>query len=489
MPGTKWPVLKNPVWYFHIQGTAGGSRVNGCPSLIMKYRYNAFISYSHAADGKLAPAIQSALHHLAKPWYKMRALWVFRDKTSLAATPALWPSIEMALSDAEYFILLASPRAAQSKWVQQEIQWWLSNRPVDKLLIALTEGELTWDNSTKDFDWNNTNAIPTILQHQFQGEPLYVDLHWAKTEDNLSLRHSQFRGCILDLAAPLHGKPKEDLDGEDVCQYRKTRHLANAAITAISVLAIGIGISAYAAFTQSIQAQVSSIDALNNLSVTSFNANKQLEGLVASIKAVTQLNALNSGLSGFAQKVFPSKDRQEASAMSVATLHQALSNIHEYNRLEGHSDGINRVIFSSVCPDGKQLIASASKDRSIKLWDHDGTLIETRTPMKHNANVTAISFSPDCQLLASASDKTIKLWKRDGTFIWKVIDDAEVKSVSFSPNGQYLASANLAGQIILWNLQGQKLKSIQAHDAEIKNISFSPRCPNGKQLLSRFQQA
>ena len=30
-------------------------------------RYDAFLSYSHAADGKLAPALQRALHRFAKP--------------------------------------------------------------------------------------------------------------------------------------------------------------------------------------------------------------------------------------------------------------------------------------------------------------------------------------------------------------------------------------------------------------------------------------
>jgi len=46
--------------------------------------YKAFISYSHVADGKLAPALQSALHHFAKPWYRLPAMRVFRDKTTLS---------------------------------------------------------------------------------------------------------------------------------------------------------------------------------------------------------------------------------------------------------------------------------------------------------------------------------------------------------------------------------------------------------------------
>jgi hypothetical protein len=124
--------------------------------------YKAFISYSHAADGKLAPALQSALHRFAKPWYRLRAIRVFRDKTTLALTPALWPAIEKALSESEYFILLASPQAAESPWVQQEIDYWLTKRSADrhKLLIILTGGEFAWDRSRGDVDWDRTTALP-----------------------------------------------------------------------------------------------------------------------------------------------------------------------------------------------------------------------------------------------------------------------------------------------------------------------------------------
>ncbi len=68
-------------------------------------RYKAFISYSHAADGKLAPAIQHALHRIAKPWYRLRTMRVFRDQTNLATSPGLWTSIESALREAEIFRL------------------------------------------------------------------------------------------------------------------------------------------------------------------------------------------------------------------------------------------------------------------------------------------------------------------------------------------------------------------------------------------------
>src|SRR5829696_7997268 len=98
-------------------------------------RYRAFISYSHAADGKRAPAIQRALHRIAKPWFRLRTMRVFRDQTNLATSPGLWTSIESALKDAEFFVYLASPTAAQSPWVQKQVAWWLKNRSYQSFLI------------------------------------------------------------------------------------------------------------------------------------------------------------------------------------------------------------------------------------------------------------------------------------------------------------------------------------------------------------------
>ena len=70
--------------------------------------YDGFISYSHAADARLAPALQQGLQRLAKPWNSRRALHIFRDESGLSTNPDLWLSIERAMADSEWFVLLAS---------------------------------------------------------------------------------------------------------------------------------------------------------------------------------------------------------------------------------------------------------------------------------------------------------------------------------------------------------------------------------------------
>ena len=201
--------------------------------------YNGFISYSHAADGNLAPAVQSALHRFARPWYRLRSVWIFRDKTGHAVTPSLWGTIEKALADSEYFLLMASPESASSHWVQKEVDWWLTNRAPSNIVMLLTDGDIEWDSTTNDFNWPRTTSLSSNFRGRMAHEPLSVDLRWARTEEKLSLRHARFRGAILDIASTLLHRPKELLDGEDVRIYKRNRLAAFAAVIASLLLAVG----------------------------------------------------------------------------------------------------------------------------------------------------------------------------------------------------------------------------------------------------------
>ena len=117
-------------------------------------RYKAFISYSKVADDNLASVLRSALQNLVKPWYRRHSIHVFRDETGLAASSALWSSIEANLKESEHFLLLASPQAAQSPWVDREIKWWIENRSIKNMLILFTDGKICWDNTVNDYNWH-----------------------------------------------------------------------------------------------------------------------------------------------------------------------------------------------------------------------------------------------------------------------------------------------------------------------------------------------
>ena len=175
------------------------------------------------------------MQRLGKPWYRRRALRVFRDDTSLSATPSLWPSIEQALGNSRFLILLASPEAAASPWVNKEISFWLDNKSADTLLIALTDGELAWDNAVGDFVWREGMPLPPVLTGRFASEPKWVDLRAYR--DGADARDARFIEAGADFAAAIHGMPKEDLLSQEVRQQRRALRLAWGAAASLLILA------------------------------------------------------------------------------------------------------------------------------------------------------------------------------------------------------------------------------------------------------------
>jgi hypothetical protein len=208
--------------------------------------YDAFISYSHAADGTLAPMLQRALERYAIPWYRRPTLRIFRDETNLSVTPHAWPTIQTNLDRARFLILMASPEASASKWVRKELTHWLTTKSPETLLIVLTAGTITWDDVRRDFDWDRTTALPDILRGKFQDEPLHVDLrNWGKTPGELTLRNDHFADKVLRLAAPLHGKPMDELSVQAAREV--TRRIRHARIAVALIIALAIAASGAAA--------------------------------------------------------------------------------------------------------------------------------------------------------------------------------------------------------------------------------------------------
>jgi MTH538 TIR-like domain (DUF1863) len=196
--------------------------------------YDAFISYSHAKDKPIASALQSVVQKLGKPWYRRRALRVFRDDTSLSATPGLWPTIEQALGQSRYFVLLASPEAAASKWVNKEVAHWLDRNSIDTLLIGVTDGELSWDEATGDFAVRENTRLPPVLAGRFITEPKWVDLRPYR--DGADKGDAKFTELAADFAAAIHGMPKEDLLSQEVRQQRRALMLAWSAAASLLVM-------------------------------------------------------------------------------------------------------------------------------------------------------------------------------------------------------------------------------------------------------------
>jgi WD40 repeat protein len=209
-------------------GTPGAPADDGAPE------YDAFISYSHTADRGTARAVRRGLHRLTRPWYRRRNLLrVFLDTSNLAAGATLWSdNIKPALRGSRYFILMASPQAAESKWVGEEVKLWKAEREPATFLICLVGGEITWDEAAGDFDWDRTDALPRFLSGWFEEEPKWEDISGVRRWWQLMPPNPGLRGAVSALASPITGRPKDELSREDERKFHRSVLVAFAALLA-----------------------------------------------------------------------------------------------------------------------------------------------------------------------------------------------------------------------------------------------------------------
>lgn len=213
---------------------------------LLDSEYDVFISYNHAATRSASRVLSSLLRTYGTSLFRPRR--IFRDEDHLVPGNDLPGLIVKALEASRFLALLASPEAARSVWVEDEVKRWCGElRRADRLIIVLTHGCIAIDEGTKEIDWKKTDALLQVLSEFITTVPFYIDLSWIENERQLSLDNLEFRLAINAVVARVVGKDSNTLFGEESKRRRRfVVAISGAAFlfAGLAVLAIGLGMNA-----------------------------------------------------------------------------------------------------------------------------------------------------------------------------------------------------------------------------------------------------
>jgi WD40 repeat protein/serine/threonine protein kinase len=151
----------------------------------------------------------------------------------------------------------------------------------------------------------------------------------------------------------------------------------------------------------------------------------------------------------------------------------------EVESVAAHDATVSSVAFAA---DGAHA-ASASWDRTVRLWDGSGRLL--RTLEGHGDYVNGVALAPSGRtVLSASSDQTLRLWDFASGRMLGALEghEAPVSACAFGTDGRYAVSAGWDGVVRLWDVASRApAGALQGHEGSVGSVAVSP---TGRQAVS-----
>ena len=270
------------------------------------FKYRAFITYAHEDEEK-ARWLRKKLEGFSVPKNLVgqkgkfgkipsRLYPIFRDRDELPGSAQLGSIIEQALKDSSHLIVLCSPHAVKSRWVNEEIRLFKQMGKGDRILCLILDGEPMADDLTHS---KGEECLPLAVRRKIDQSGKLIDEMDEPGAADLRDSGDGEKDAVLKIVAGLLGLGLDEIKQRDII----ARQRKLALITAFSVLFAfsGIGLAAYA-FVQKQNANQAEMSAIAE-------SQKAKENL-----AETQI------VNQFVQSLFFSLDPQNTSGMDTELL-------------------------------------------------------------------------------------------------------------------------------------------------------------------------
>jgi WD40 repeat protein len=148
-------------------------------------------------------------------------------------------------------------------------------------------------------------------------------------------------------------------------------------------------------------------------------------------------------------------------------------------RFDGHTDEVWSVAFH---PDGHRL-ASASKDRTVKVWDL-ASAREALTLYDHLDHARGVAWAGDT-LVSTGEDGRVRVRggaDRPATGTRLPGHPARVWKAAFSRDGRHLVAGAQDGVVVVWDVRRRTVsRRLAGHAGPVRDVAFSP---DGRWLAS-----
>ncbi|MBS0319738.1 MAG: toll/interleukin-1 receptor domain-containing protein [Proteobacteria bacterium] len=345
------------------------------PSGTLTPEYWAFISYSHR-DAAIAARLQRALETYRIPrsldgrptpagvpaprYFKP----VFRDRDDLQASPDLKARVDAALAHSRYLIVVCSPAAAQSAWVNDEIREFKRVHGDQRILALIADGEpfaseraehpadecfpeaLRFDDAGAGRRQGDRGAGPPVRTRA--AEPIAADLRPHGDGERLA---------TLKLVAGMLGVGVDSLARRDA--QRRNRRMARLAIASLA----GVVVMSALAFV--------ALQARNEAQRERAQAESLVEFMLTDLRdkldQVGRLDILD-GVGTRALDYYAHQDLQELDANALGQRARALQLIGALREQRGQLDDALRV-FQDARVATATLIAK-DPDNAQRVFEH-----------------------------------------------------------------------------------------------------------------------
>ncbi len=401
-------------------------------------RYMAFLSYSHD-DEKDAAWLHENLEEFRVPKRLIGQLTdigpvprrlspIFRDRHELAAAADLGEEIEEAMAGSRFLIVLCSPSAAQSHWINEEIKCFKRLHREDRVLAVILEGEpFASDEPGRE----DEECFPPALRFHCdrkgrltaqRAEPLAADLRESGDGRHMGL---------LKTVAGMLGVGLDDLAQREAQRRHRRLYAITAASIAGMLAASGL---AYTAIQARDEARDQRREADKLVGFMLGDLRKKLE-------PIGRLDVLDS-VGARALAYYESQDKANLSDAALAQRSRALTLMGEMANTRGDLDGALRRYREAMASTSEAL--RRAPDDPQRLFDHAQNVfwfgfIDLQ---RGNLDKAATAFSEYRKL----ADRMIELAPRQSEYrLERIYADGALGAVQMDQRKFRDAAANFQG--------------------------------------------